>query len=261
MTMKNDIENKIDHILVSLRLDSYSTLIMRQIVVLAEKLNANLCGMFVEDSDLLSIASLPFSREVVFPAANVRKLDSAAMLRQMHSHAEKLRQMMAEYARLSNVACSFRTAAGSVIEKVLGESSDFQLIILVPEKYSSRRKVQAENTGQLINPVVLFYDGSSQAKKSVRVIHSLIENNDLRHLKVLTTHTDYELSARQYLKLLSVKVDFIHIDHYSINDIISMFSTDKPGLMILPLEKELMEQGRDIKYLLDTLSCVLLLVR
>lgn len=259
--MKNDIDDKIDRILLSLRSDDLSVLIIRSVVVLAEKLNADLCGLFVEDSDLLHVAKLPFSREIIFPTANVRNLDSAAMLRHMRSHAENLRQKLIEYAQISNVSCSFRTREGSVIESALSESADAQLIILMPDKYSSMSKLEGDNIQQLINPAVIFYDESPQAKKSIHVMRSLLANGDLHHLLVLTTHPDLESAARQYLQMPSVKIDYMHIDNYRISDIVAMFNENKPGLMILPLEVGLLSQGEGIKYLLDRLACVLLLVR
>lgn len=259
--MKNNLENKIDHILLSLRSDDLSALMIRSVVMLAEKLNADLCGLFVEDSDLLHVADLPFSREIIFPTANVRKLDSAVVLRHMRSHAENLRQMMIDYAKISNVTCSFRTREGSIIESTISESTEAQLIILLPDKYSSPGSVKGDNLEKIINPAVMFFDDSPQAKKSLHVIRSLLESGELHQLKVLTTDSQLASSARHYLQMSSSRIDFVHIDNYSVEAIVAMFSANKPGLMILPLEDGLASQGKDIKYLLDKLSCILLLVR
>ncbi|MDH5471553.1 MAG: hypothetical protein OEY87_10705 [Gammaproteobacteria bacterium] len=259
--MNNDIENRIERILIALRSDGQSTLVLRSLLGLAKKLKADVCGLFVEDADLLHVANMPFSREIVFPTATVRNLDSVAMLRQIRRHADNLRQVMINFAQISNVTCTFRTREGSVIESALTEAKDSQLIILLPDKYVSMNKIKADRLELIINPAVFFYDESAQSKKALHVIRSLIEDGELHNLKVFTSTTDAQFSVQQYLLPFSVQVDYQNIDQYSVDNIITRLARQKPGLMILPLEQELTTQGREIGRLLDQLGCILVLVR
>ena len=259
--VKNNIEYRIEQILVSFRSDDHGVAAMHSIVVLAEKLKAQLNALFIEDEDLLHLARLPFSREIILPTANVRNLDSDAMLRHIRNYAESLRNLMTQYAQASNVSCTFETRTGSVIELTLSESANAQLIIFMPKQSVYRGRKPAESLEQIINPALLFYDDTPQAQKAMLVIRSLIENNDLHQLKVLTTSQQQQASAMDFLHQFNIKVDYLHIDDYIISAITKLSVTGKPGLVILPLEQDLTQQTGDIKQLIDTLGSILLLVR
>ena len=80
---------------------------------LAERMQAELIGLFVEDMDLLHLAGLPFAREVGFPSAVRRSLDVAAMERSLRAAARDLRRVCEEALERTSVPWSFRTARGS----------------------------------------------------------------------------------------------------------------------------------------------------
>jgi len=259
--MQNEIEKNIYRILVSLDFDDYSTSFVEPLVTLASKLKADLCGLFIEDSELQQVANLPFSREITFPSAHTRNLNSDHIARHLKQHAETLRKMMMELSQLSNVACSFRTAKGPRIESVLSESYDFQLVVLLPEKYSSLRARRPAQLNEIINPTVLLYDGSRPAQKSAYIVKSLADNDDLHQLKILTVDDDSEVIAKRQFSFDKVKVDYQKIDSYKISNIVSLLELQKTGLLILPLEDELINQSKEIRKILDVLGCPLLLVR
>ena len=259
--MQNEIEKSINRILVSLDFDDYGSSFIEPLVILASQLKADLCGLFIEDSELQQVANLPFSREITFPMAHTRELDSDHIARHLKQHAETLRKMMKEFSQLSNVSCSFRTAKGPRIESVLSESYDFQLVILLPEKYSSLKNKRPEKLAELINPTVLLYDGSRQTQKSAYIVKSLANNGELHQLKILTLDHDSEVIAKQQFPFDKLKIEYIHIDSYKISNIVSLIGSQKTGLLILPLENELINQSKEIRKILDVLGCPLLLVR
>lgn len=261
MTMHNEIKKSIDRILVSLDFDADGSSFIESLVMLASKLNAELCGLFTEDSDLQQIANLPFSREITFPTAHTRELNSEQIARHLKQHAETLRKMMQDLSQLSNVACSFRTIKGPRIESVLSESYDFQIVAFLPEKYSSLTPRQHARLDELINPTVMFYDGSKQAQKSAYIVKSLADKGDLHELIILALNNDCDAQAKKLFPSDEVKVSCQKIDSYNISDIISLVEMQKAGLVILPLEDELIKQSSELRKMLDVLKCPLLLVR
>lgn len=259
--VKNNIDNNIQQILISLRSDNYSIVTMRSIVVLAEKLKADIRGVFVEDRDLMHIANLPFSREITLPTANVRNLNSMSMLRHFRSHAENIRKAFNQCAEDASVSCTFVTREGSIIESALSESHDAQLIILMPDKYARPGMKKIDKLEQIINPLLLFYDDSKQARKSMIVIRSLIENNELHQLYVLTARPEHKDAVSRQLKSLHAVVSYYHIELPAIETIVAMFSSQKPGLVILPLGGIPELNDAAMKYLINMLGCILVLVR
>jgi len=259
--MQEKNKKDIDRILVSLDFDGDGSSFIESLVKLAAKLNAELCGLFVEDSDLQQIANLPFSREIAFLTAHTQKLDSKQIARHLKQHAEALRKMMQEFSHLSNVACSFKTAKGPRIESVLNESYDFQVVVFLPEKYSSLKPRAHAGLGELINPTVMLYDGSDQARKSAFIVKSLADKGDLHELKILALNNECEAQAIQQFAFDKVKLGCTHIDSYNISNIVSLLGEQKIGLIILPLENELIHQSKAIREMLASLKCPLLLVR
>jgi|GEM_PF-3844018 len=259
--MKNEIEKNINQILVSLDFDDYSSLFIEPLVMLASQLEADLCGLFFEDSQLQKIANLPFSREITFPSALIRNLNSDHIAQHIKQNTELLRNTMKELSLLSNVTCSFRTVKGPRIESVLNESNNFELIVLLPEKYSSLKIRRSEILDELINPAILFYDGSRQAQKSTHIIRSLVDSGVLHQLNILTLNHDFEVELNEQIPFDKIDINYRHVDSYEISNIISLLKSQKTGLLVLPLEDKLINQSEEIKKILDVLGCPLLLVR
>lgn len=259
--VQNEIEKDIHRILISLDFDDYNSSFIEALVNLASQFNADLCGLFFEESELQQVANLPFSREITFPAAHIRELNSDFIAQYLEQHAASLRKMMKEISSLSNVPCSFITTKNSGIESVLNESYDFQLIALLPKKYSSLNNRQPAKLEDLINPTVLLYDGSRQAQKAAYIVKSLANSGELHQLKIITIDRDYEVTAKEQFSFDNVKIDYQHLDLNKIENIISILESKKSGLLILPIEDWIMNQSKGIRKMLDELGFCLLLVR
>jgi hypothetical protein len=99
---------------------------------LAQEMQAELLGLFIEDVELLRFAALPFAAEVGFPSAARRTLDVAAMERQLRTQAAALRQALAVALDPTAVSWSFRVARASpesALEAALAEGYAPALII------------------------------------------------------------------------------------------------------------------------------------
>jgi nucleotide-binding universal stress UspA family protein len=81
--------------------------------LLAEAMEYELVGLFVEDSDLMALASLPFSREVRRTGV-IQNLDPAVLQKEMEAHAAAARQAMRQVALRRRLRWSFRSVRGDV---------------------------------------------------------------------------------------------------------------------------------------------------
>jgi hypothetical protein len=88
-----------------------------QATALANEMQAEFLGLFIEDAELLRFAALPFAAEVGFASAVSRALDPAAMERALHVQAFRLRQYLAA-AFEPGVPWSLRIARASPAEAV-----------------------------------------------------------------------------------------------------------------------------------------------
>lgn len=92
---------------------------LEALAALAEQMQAELVGLFIEDIDLLHLAALPFAREVGYPSAAHRELDLARMQRSLTAYANELRRTCEAVLKDTPVTWSFRVARGSRAEQLM----------------------------------------------------------------------------------------------------------------------------------------------
>jgi nucleotide-binding universal stress UspA family protein len=120
----------IRRILVGLDVSGHSLAALEAAAEMAARLEAELVGLFVEDINLVRLASFPFAREVGFPSATRRELDTSAMERMLHAAAAEARRTLAAVAERTQVPWSFRVARGAVVAELLAAAVEADLIAL-----------------------------------------------------------------------------------------------------------------------------------
>ena len=147
---------------------------------LAAGFQAELVGIFVEDSELMQAAALPVTRTISRHAPAVTPLDAALMRRALKVSAAAASQALAAAAERRKVRWSFRVARGLVVEQVLAEVRRDDLLALGAAGRSLRRagltavaRAVAEQAPCAVllarggargdQPVAVLYDGSDRA--------------------------------------------------------------------------------------------------
>jgi K+-sensing histidine kinase KdpD len=115
---------KIRRVIVGLDPALQSRAMLQAAVELAERMEAELIGLFVENQDLLHFAGLPFAREVGFASATRRTLDVESMERSLRALAKEARQKLASVAGRTPVQWSFRVVGGAAALLAMVEESD-----------------------------------------------------------------------------------------------------------------------------------------
>lgn len=101
-------------------------------VRLAASVDARLKGVFVEDENLLSLADLPFAREISF-SGEVRTIDPDRLLRAMKAQAESVRRALARIAAEAQIEWSFDVRRGRPLSVLAGNTvADDTLVIRSP---------------------------------------------------------------------------------------------------------------------------------
>ncbi len=121
---------QIKRILVALDSSPHSRAALESAATLAERLDAELLGVFVEDIDLMQLAALPFARELGITSAGYRTLDPHAMARSLNAQAQKARAALRTVALHHHVHWTFRSMRGRVLDELRAASSDVDLIAL-----------------------------------------------------------------------------------------------------------------------------------
>lgn len=256
----HDISPVIKRILVSVDSGGFSSSAMQSAVMLASRLQADLCGLFIEDQELLELARLPFTREITLHTTQSRDLSGAAIERHFIVMANQMRLTLEKLAKTSDVVCSFRTIRGAHLESVINESDDFQLLLLLPKKRLTERTHQGVSTGKA-RSIVLFHDGSTPMSNIVQVIKSLNDNETMKKLLVLTTMKPDAEEILNELPSTHYQINFQQVQGYDIRDIVNRVKQESAGLVILPLGYILLQQREAFRKLIDAFSCPIILMR
>lgn len=122
-------------------------------VELAAALGAELEGLFVEDSDLMDLALLPFAREVGGRSGQDRPLVRASMESLLRRRIERTVGALERASRQRNVPVSHKTARGKVIHQALAQGSSRDVLLLNP------RALVPMARSHSAGPVMVWYDG------------------------------------------------------------------------------------------------------
>jgi len=174
----------IRRILVPLDESRHSRAALEAATVLAAALKAELCGLFVEDSDLLAVSQYPFFREVcTYDAQPLRAVD---LERDFRLQAERLRRMIGALADSHEVIWTFEVRRGGVRTVIVEQTGTADLTVigrfgrtlLRSTMGSTVRHLITHGRGttlilqeglRLISPVMAVYTGSDLSARALDI--------------------------------------------------------------------------------------------
>jgi K+-sensing histidine kinase KdpD len=120
---------KIRRIIVGMEPAPRNRAVLEAAARLAERMEAELVGLFVENINLLHFAGMPFACETGFASATKRDLDVERMERTLRGLAREAHQSLAAVAGRIPVRWSFRVARGSVVAELLAAAAESDLVV------------------------------------------------------------------------------------------------------------------------------------
>ncbi len=175
----------VQRILVALDASPHSRAALYEAAQLAERLQAELEGIFVLDTELLRLGELPIARETGMTSATRRAIDLRAMERALERQAAQAQAVLELAAQQHRIRSTFRLLRGNVAAEVLAAAANADLLALGRQGQSavSGRRLgstvrriaaqagcsvlvlaQVPRAGQC---VIAVYDGSEQARASL----------------------------------------------------------------------------------------------
>ena len=97
---------------------------------IAAKLQSELCGLFIEDSDLLNFARLPVGREISFSTGRIQTSSINSMERSLRQCANRSQQEISRLATHYKIQSQFVTRRGHTQQTVQTEVQIDDLLIL-----------------------------------------------------------------------------------------------------------------------------------
>jgi nucleotide-binding universal stress UspA family protein len=276
-------EPTIRRIVVALDASRHSLAALAAASELAEALQAELVGLFVEDINLLSLAGLPFAREVRYLSGVDRPLDGPSMERELRIQAEQARQTLAGVAGRRQLRWAFRVVRGQVTAELLTAAQEADLLALGRASGASTRRVRLGATAREVvaqarrpvvllqqghavcQPVQLAYDGSPAARRAVATASRIASMTGgqltvmvIADAPAVAQRLEEEIDGR--LQAQQIKGHYRQLVNPSAAGLAHALSTAGGGTLIISADSPLLE-GEGLSTLLDALDCSVFFVR
>jgi len=105
-------------------------------LVLAEALRTEITGYFVEESNLLDLAGLPFAKAIPPSGRSARPIEPFEMEREFVQAAATWRRTLSAHASRSRITCTFRTARGSYCAEIAKAAVETDIVVVNPANIS-----------------------------------------------------------------------------------------------------------------------------
>jgi hypothetical protein len=137
---------------------------------LARTMEAELVGLFIEDSDLIEFAALPFAGEIGFPSAARRALDVEAMERSLRAQARRIRRELGERLAGQPVKWTFEVVRGRTVAALASAVAERDLVVISVRRSALRARAEIARAFETLCVPLLMVGESHQRNSMMAVI-------------------------------------------------------------------------------------------
>ena len=264
-------QDEFKRIVVTLGSGEGSRSVLDAAVQLAATLGAELEGVFIEDSDLMRLADLPFTREVRPWPSPVETLSVERLQRELRAMARQAERMLEQAAAETGISWSFRVWRGSATTASLKRTFEADVLSLgrtSSRVYHQTRLLPVSRRKSLrynVSSINVLFTETAQAKRALHAACQLAKHLDvpLNILLVGNETETVETLEKVAVEILDSNAMSAHFTVLSDIDIASLVRTVNATdntVLIAEADHPLM-QNANLDQCLETLACPLLLVR
>jgi nucleotide-binding universal stress UspA family protein len=264
---------KTERVLVTCDTSPLGTAALDAAASLARHLDAELAGLFVEDINLLRMATLPFAREYALASAAVRPVASGELERTLRQQADALRGALSRAAQTLSVPWSFQVVRGALLDSVLeamrapdlvvfGHTGQFAVVPGIRQAPAQSRPHSAEAVPR--QPILTIYDGSPAADRALTAAQTLAQvhrTNVVVLVQAEEAATVASLRARAMAQFAGSRVG-VHFHRLPARDCsaIKNIVETHHAAALLWHGVETADDKRSLAILVDALKCPVVLV-
>ena len=235
---------------------------LEQAVRLAERMGAQVEGIFIEDIDLIEISELPFVKEVRLVSRSETKIDLARMEHELRALARRAERLLSEQARRHNVAWSFRIWRGSIDSDLL--TADIEADVLALSRMGAALR-HGRSVSRRSTAISVLYTGSDASARALDTARSLASDPYKQLIVLLPAENEAEAerlqdTALQQLGEEAANARFILLSDGSLNDLLDILSDTHSAVLIVERDNRLL-LSPSLQQSLSRLDCPLLVVR
>lgn len=274
-------ENKIRRILIGMDPGSDHKSLLNTAREIAEAVNAELYGHFVEESSLLNLSSLPFARSIIQGGTKSYNLNPDDMQKAIRLQARRFENAISTLKMETNLTCSMRISSGDFLTEIQSSASDQDLLIIqgTPSGFtisSMMNDIRGMDTGSHVlaicpgklqlrrGPVVILDEGDRNTELQVAfdLANSLSQSHgvpvilfQLGHSQGFSDKVYRDLDQKyEHIKIVSLKEWNTEI----LADILRQYH---PGYIIGRLSAQLFKNDSLARIILRSIRAPLILFR
>lgn len=249
---------------IAITLDAFrvSPEALEQAVRLAERMGAQLEGIFIEDIDLIQLAELPFLREVRSVSRSEVAIDLTRMEQELRALARRAERLLSEQAARHNVAWSFRIWRGSIDSDLLAADIEADVLALtrlgaelmrLPVLRSKTAGVSVVFTGSeaSVRALDTAMNLAADPLKDLNILLPVADDAEEQHLKQLAT---------EHLGANAPAAHFERMSDGSLADLVDILTDTNSSVLVLERDSKFL-QTPTLKQSLNRLDCPILIVR
>ena len=164
--MQENDKLHVKRILIAIDARGCNRVTLHHVATLASDMQADIFGLYIEDTNLIHAAQLPHTKEVSLRTAQLRELSSDTINVSLRDFGNEMKILLEEQAKLTQTRTSFKTTRGLRIPTILEESKNANFIIIPASASWSFNHRDQQAIEQL--PFVIFYDSSHQGQTILR---------------------------------------------------------------------------------------------
>lgn len=175
MTPRSRQRHVSSRIVVALNAPKHSLGALEIASVLASRLNADLEALFVEEEELMNVASLPFALEVDRVSGVTRPLDSGVMARVLRTEATLLRRLLARASATLPTSPKLRVVRGRYLAQALSVAASADMTILHRSRrsYDEVRGRSVARATRRRKPLWVVFDGAPDSVRALQITAEL----------------------------------------------------------------------------------------
>jgi len=252
---------------------------------LAAPLEAEITGLFIEDTDLLNLAALPFSREATALSRSGRLLEPERLARELRTQAATARQALARAAEASHLPWNFRIARGRIAAELLAAAQDADLIAIGKGTgpWSGRvrlgrhtRTLATQTACSMLfasaiscpadAPLAVVYEGGMRSSAALALAARLGERSGKRLLVFVIADSpakiaEHEIAVREQLRAMALSAAIRRVRGADLQGIARAVQAEPVALLVVGTPAEPSDEGATLDVLVEKSACSVLLVR
>lgn len=276
-------EPQIQRIVVALDASPQSAILLEAAARLAQSLQVELVGLFVEDANLLRLSELPFAQEIGSFSTARRSLGAMYLERQLRSQAMQLQRMLVRTAARFEVPCSFQVVRGPIAAELRKAAAETDLFVLGRSGRTHRGHFPLGSTTRALiveaprltlvlhqpaqwrQPILVAYDGSAAAQRALYLAARLTQDRDVPLVVVLIgdePHAAEELrhAVANWLHNRGLRARYQWLARANIARMVNLVMMEQGGAFVLPVTGMKLQEAALLS-VLDELQCPVLLVQ